>query len=148
MAITEGIKVTEYNSYSDIEPYFGITLQVSPHFGKIEDFLEEHGETFFDSVTRITSTSVHRGVSGKRAAFIREFRRASANSNTIETKLVISTSIFYNDYRVTTGFPSNLNEIEDSARSIMNRLHQEWGHQVRFELETHEAPYEESTSIF
>jgi hypothetical protein len=144
MALTEGLKVAEYNSYSDNEPYFGITLQVSPHFGRIEDFLEENGDTFFDSVTRIASTSVHRGVSGKRALFVREFRRASNLNNTIETKLIISTSVFYNDYRVTTGFPSNLHEIEDSARSIMDRLHQEWGHKVRFELETHEAPYEES----
>jgi hypothetical protein len=148
MAQTEGIKTSTHNPHGDTEPYFGITLQVSPHFGKIEDFLEVHGDTFFDSLTRISSTSVQRGVSGKRAAFVREFRRASSFNNTIETQLVLSTSVFYNDYRVTTGFPSTLSEIEDSARSIMERLHQEWGDKVRFELETHEAPYEETDSGF
>lgn len=146
MAFAEGLNVAEHAPHVDTEPYFGITLQVSPHFGDIKDFLEVHGDTFFDSVTRIASTSVQRGVSGKRAVFVREFRRASSFGNTIETQLVLSTSIFYNDYRVTTGFPSNLSEIEDSATSIMNRLHQEWGDKVRFELETHEAPYEESDS--
>jgi hypothetical protein len=148
MELTEGIKVSQYEPRVDTEPYFGITFKACPHFGKIEDFVAEHGETFYDSLIRIAGTSVQRGVSGKRAVFVREFRRAAGLGNTIETKIVVSTSVFYNDYRVTTGFPSTLSEIEDSARSIMERLHQEWGDKVRFELETHEAPYEETDSGF
>lgn len=144
IVLAEGMHVTKYNSHVDTEPYFGITLKATTHFGKIEDFAEEHGETFFDSILRIASTSVKRGVSGKRAIFVREFRRDPSFPNTVETQIVISTSVFYNDYRVTTGFPSTSHEIEEEAHNILARIAQEWGHQVQLEVEAHKAPYEES----
>lgn len=143
IVFTEGMHVTEHKSHVDTEPYFGITLKACPHFGKIEDFVAEHGEIFYDSLLRIAGTSVQRGVSGKRAVFVREFRRADGLGNTIETKIVLSTSVFYNDYRVTTGFPSTTSEIEEAARSIMDRLSQEWGDKIGFDLDIHEAPYTE-----
>jgi len=143
MADTEGLKVSSHLNVV-AEPYFGLTLKVTPHRGDIKDFVAEQGEIFFDSLMRVVSTSTHRGISGKRAAFVRALTRDHSSTNTIETKIVVSTSIFFNDYRVTTGFPCDSQELDSVAVDIMHRLSNDWGHLLAFDVDTHLSPYDES----
>lgn len=146
MEQSEGLKVAQHTPHDDATPYFGVTLGITPKYGKtLEDFIDEHGDSFFSSLLQITSVNTQRGVSGKRAVFVREFRKDDPfASDTLYTRIVISTSVFYNDYRVTTGFPSNQQELISTVQSIRQRLYDQWGHELDFQIDAVENPYEET----
>jgi hypothetical protein len=143
-ASAEGIKVAQHSN-SDNAPYFGLTIGITPTNESIEDFVENSGDDFFASILRITSFSTQRGVSGKRAVFVREFRRDDPFApETVYTKILVSTSVFFNDYRVTTGFPADQYELGYNVQSIVNRLEQEWGDRLDIDITGVLEPYEET----
>lgn len=158
MQTSEGIKLSAHSH--DCAPYFGITLKITSLMESIKDFTETCGDDFFLSLLRIVSSSTRRGVSGKRAVFVREFLPCvvSANdplrlygtpeNNTLETQIVISTSVFYNDYRVTTGFPADQQELNYDVQRMLSSLQDEWSNQLAIKMNGHVNPYEETVGTF
>lgn len=128
LADSEGIKLQNYEDSVDVAPYFGLTLRVQPE-GDLESFVEEQGDDFFDSVLKIVSKSNVRGVRGNRCAFVREFRAVNdaQYGKLLETKILVGTSVFFNDYRVTTGFPYDEESLDVATESIYNELCAQWG---------------------
>lgn len=141
----EGLKIKQYKKDKDSIPYFGLSLKFKPEDEDVEDFLAEDGDSFFNSILHYTSTSSKIGVSGERAVFIRQFR--SIEDNLMETKILVSTSIFYNDYRVTTGFPSDEFDLEDVTSKIFEQLRNQWGEKLNLEIEAFWNPYIENKAI-
>ena len=133
---TEDIKIA-YRDNEDVPPYFGLVLKFKPIHQTVEEFIDEEGDSFFDSLIQIVSSSSKRGISGKRAAFIREFRRLADPSlgEVMETKILISTNIFFNDYRVTVGYPSSEDEIEDVTGVIFEQILNQWDRQLKLEID-------------
>lgn len=140
---TEGINI-RYHGEDEAAPYFGLNLKFKPVSDELEDFVEESGDDFFSSILRAAATSTKRGLSGERAAFVREFRRSTLDGvDVMETKILISTSVFFNDYRVTVGFPQTELELEDVTAAIFNQLRSQWGQDVKLEVEAFFEPYTE-----
>ncbi len=134
------IKVRKHNDFEDeYFPYFGLTLKFKYRDGDLDDmrdFVEEEGDEFFNALIQTVTQSNVRKIRGNRGAFVREFRRVSdpVLGDVMETKIVVSTSIFYNDYRVTTGFPSNTTELEQVTEDIFRTIDTFWGDQLQIEI--------------
>ena len=80
----EGIKVALHCPSNETSPYFGLKLKVTLKNKTVEEFVQDYGDDFFASVLRVASFSTQRGISGKRAVFVREFRRDDVfDQNTI-----------------------------------------------------------------
>lgn len=147
LADTEGIKQRKHSDNDEYNTYFGLHLRFKNKVGSLEDFVEDEGDDFFDSLSKAVTTSNIRGISGHRGAFVREFRRVNDPylGEVMETKILVSTSVFYNDYRVTTGFPSDISELEDVTEEIFNKLEQIWGDDLQLEITPILVPSEENT---
>lgn len=134
------IKVRKHNDFeNEYFPYFGLTLKFKYRDGDLDDmkdFVEEEGDEFFNAVIQTVRQSNMSRIRGNRAVFVREFNRVSDPilGDVMETKIVVSTSIFYNDYRVTTGFPSNTTELEQVTEDIFKTLDTFWGDQLQIEI--------------
>jgi hypothetical protein len=146
---TENLNVRIHKEQEEVEPYFGITLKFQPR-DDLEAFIDNSGDDFFNSILRISATSTKRGVSGDRPVFVREFRRATDPilGDVMETQILISTSVFFNDYRVTVGFPGDEDEVENATESIFKQLRDNWGEQVKLDLEACFSPYSEEVNSF
>ena len=121
-------------------------LKFKPIADSIPDFIEENGDAFFDSIIGAVSVSSKRKMSGERACFVREFRIVEDDNfgEVLETKILVSTSIFFNDYRVTTGYPSTEIELDDEVtRLIFDKLSTEWCDQINLSIEASWNPYED-----
>lgn len=102
--------------------------------GDLKDFMEEEGDEFFDSLIKAVGYCDIRGVRGNRGAFVSNFELFQENGTEMwKSKILLSTSVFYNDYRVTTGFPFTDQEctsvLEDMYGKLVNQFND-----VEFEL--------------
>lgn len=104
------------NSY----PFIGLQLKVKPINNSVEQFKEEIGEDFFLFLINLFSNSVTTQHKGTRAVFIQNFNTIQTIEHGIllETKILLGTSIFYNDYRVTVNFPNSQEVLFDICKEF------------------------------
>ena len=123
-----GMRVALHSEDSDV---FGesssadlvvVNLSFKPT-GTLEEFVEESGDEFFDNLLKIVSYNDKRGLRGKRGVFVSEFARTNEDGvDVLSAKILLSTTVFYNDYRATVGYPSNQDEVDEVVEDIYNRL--------------------------
>jgi hypothetical protein len=87
-------------------PYFYMKLIIQSN--EFEDFFDDI-EDFSDALHNIVSYSKISQMRGKRGAWVSEYDvdQNHKYGKVITYDILISTSIFYNDYRVTTNFPNS-----------------------------------------
>lgn len=130
----EGLKITEHqtmddNEFDEVEPFFHFSLTFRPNNVSLKDFVESsEGDRLFDRILELVGRSSARGISGSRTAFVGEFNRKVTQSGTevMVSQVFVGTSVFFNDYRVTTNYPASQDEADKILESIFNTLRQEF----------------------
>lgn len=100
-----------------------IDLMVQPETS-LQEFVDEKGDEFFDELMAVLGYCDLRGIRGKRAVFVTEFKKTilGAGVEVLAAKVVLSTSVFYNDYRVTVAYPYAQDELDTVVENIYNRI--------------------------
>lgn len=124
LADSEGFAVTDLIKDDNKQPFFHLLLKVSPNNQSLREFMTSQGDSFFDTLIQMAGRSSKRKISGNRAAWVSEFR----NETTADGKpvwvadVLISRSIFFNDYRVSINYPSSEKEYSDFLDSWFESL--------------------------
>lgn len=107
-------------------PFIGLNLKFKPSDPKVElkSFIENHGEKFFDFLIQIIGYSNIKNHQGTRCAFIKNFYSTNTldYGELMETKILLGTSIFFNDYRVKTNFPNTQEVLLDICHDIYTNI--------------------------
>jgi hypothetical protein len=118
---SEGIKVrsaddADYNA----SPFFHIRLTVKSK-NDLQEFAANEGEAFFERVLGLYSHSDIAGNRGQRLAFVGPFQVEddAQKGEVLVSDALIGTSVFYNDYRVTVGYPSN----DDDYLAVVGQIY-------------------------
>lgn len=142
LADTEDIKLTLNTPFSTLAPYFYLKLIVKPSVA-LQQFAEsEEGESFFNKVLELAGHSDVRFKSGKRSAFIGAFSPITDNTLgvVLVSNILISTTVFYNDYRATCHFPESEEDHTEVVSRFFNVLHAAFPHiDLEISYETIEA---------
>lgn len=134
LADKEELKI-EYNDGAEPYPYWGINLTIHPNSGTVDEFVDNYGDDFFDSLKEILSYNTKRRVSGKRAIFVGSFEKITQHGfECLQSHILVSTSIFYNDFRITTGYPAGEDQLTKAANSVWKRLSDQWGSELEIAL--------------
>lgn len=131
---SEGLKITEHQTMDDsefdeVQPFFHFTLTFRPKHGDLKSFVEsDEADAFYDRVLALVGRSTTRGVSGVRTAFVGEFNRKTTASglDVMVSHVFVGTSVFFNDYRVTTNYPASQEEVDTILESIFTTLANEF----------------------
>lgn len=131
---SEGLKITEHQSmdasvFHDVQPFFHFTLTFRPKNGDLKSFVEsDEADRFYDRVLALVGHSYTRGVSGNRTAFVGEFNRQKTASglDVMVSHVFVGTSVFFNDYRVTTNYPASQEESDAILENVFTILAQEF----------------------
>jgi hypothetical protein len=137
---SEGIILTKHETPDDVSdtvpPFFHIKLTIQPDNQTLTDFAEsDYGNSFFDTLLELVGKSSVRRLSGNRIAFVGTFNKAvdAIIGEVFVSDLFIGTSVFFNDYRVTTNFPANESEESAVVEGIFRELTKEFP-DVKIEL--------------
>ncbi len=123
------IKTTEHSELDIMDStslmVFDVAISFEDH--DIHEFKEsKDGETFFDELLMVASKSEKRGVRGKRAAMLTQFelKQNDKGEDELQAKLIISKTVWYNDYRATLNYPDvdNPMEVKDLENELLNRM--------------------------
>jgi len=131
----DGLKLTYHTNNTlgnfmddeeEVGSYFAVKFIIQPE--DFAEFVAHNGDAFYDRVLELLSKSTARGVRGNRGAFLGEFNRENHADYgmVLVTQALISTTVFYNDYRATVGFPGTNAEVKDVVGSIYQTLVQEY----------------------
>lgn len=124
LAENEGIKLRfASNADSESSPFFHIRLTVKSS-NDLQDFVQNEGEAFFERVLSLYSRSEIAGNRGNRVAFVGPFEleNDAQKGEVLVSNGLIGTSVFYNDYRVTAGYPSTDNDFLEVVGGIYHEL--------------------------
>ena len=111
-----------------------IDLMVQPE-ASLQEFVDEKGDEFFDELMGVLGLCDLRGVRGQRAVFVTEFKKTILDGGVevLAAKILLSTSVFYNDYRVTVAYPHGQDELDAVVENIYNRISARFP-EVKFEI--------------
>ena len=131
---SEGLKITEHqtmddNEFDEVQPFFHFTLTFRPKSVDLKTFIEsEEANRLFDRTLELVGRSSTRGVSGNRTAFVGEFNRQVTGNglDVMVSHVFVGTSVFFNDYRVTTNYPASQDETDAILENIFNTLRNEF----------------------
>lgn len=130
---SEGLKITEYqsmdNAFNEVHPFFHFTLTFRPKTEDFQTFVEsDESDRLYDRILALVGRSYTRGVSGARTAFVGEFNRKTTASglDVMVSHVFVGTSVFFNDYRVTTNYPATQEESDSILESIFKTLSNEF----------------------
>lgn len=137
VSVIDDIKVKLNPSVSQVQEEAPSLLYVNflmkPE-GDLKDFIEEKGDEFFESLLKIVGYCDIRGARGNRGAFVSYFQLVQENGMELwKSKILLSTSVFYNDYRVTTGFPFTDEECTSVLEDMYSKLSNKFS-EIEFEL--------------
>lgn len=101
----------------------------------LQEFVDEKGDEFFDELMGVLGLCDLRGVRGQRAVFVTEFKKTILDGGVevLAAKILLSTSVFYNDYRVTVAYPHGQDELDTVVENIYNRISARFP-EVKFEI--------------
>lgn len=132
----EGLHLQYHDGDIDHEvPFFHLKLIAQPQ-GDLASFVANKGNDFFNFVLKTVGRSEVRFVRGNRAAFVGEFTKQVDPDfgEVMVSNILIGTSVFYNDYRVTTNFPASQNELEVVVGDIFTSITQAYP-ELKVEIE-------------
>lgn len=127
---SEDIKYTmntvsgNYPVSDEVEPFFYVKLVAKPDVSLKEFAQGSRADAFFEKVLELAGRSNTRYKSGNRTAFLSSFNK-EVDPNVGEVMvghLLIGTSVFYNDYRVTVNYPSVDVEYTEVLKSLFEGL--------------------------
>jgi hypothetical protein len=100
-----------------------IDFMVQPETS-LQEFVDDKGDEFFDELMGVLGYCDLRGVRGKRAVFVTEFKKTvlAGGVEVLAAKILLSTSVFFNDYRVTVAYPHEQDELDTVVENIYNRI--------------------------
>lgn len=109
-------------------PFIGLNLKFKPSDMTIKDWADKDGETFFDFLIDIIGNSNIKNHKGTRCAFIKNFYSTTTMEygELLETKILLGTSIFFNDYRVKTNFPNTQEVLLNICHDIYEQILQKF----------------------
>lgn len=101
-------------------PYIGMTLKILPSNQDLSSFSKLEGEKFFSYLISIIGHSEMPNQRGTRCAFIQNFKQNKTLEfgDVFESKILLGTSIFFNDYRVKTNYPNCHEVLFDICQKI------------------------------
>lgn len=105
---SESINIVYNQSFpEDTAPYFYLKLTIRPDIDFKEFAVGTQGYDFFNKVLELAGHSNVRFKSGNRTAFVSAFEKVTDENlgEVLVSNILIGTSVFYNDYRVTLDFP-------------------------------------------
>lgn len=108
-------------------PFFHLKFVAQPETS-IHHFVSTQGDELFNFLLQTFGKSNIRFARGNRGAFVGRFTKETDPDygDVIVSDILISTSIFYNDYRVTANYPVTQNELElvvgDIYQAINNQF--------------------------
>lgn len=121
-------------------PFIGLNLKFKPSDPDldIKTFVTNEGEEFFDFLIDIIGNSNIKNHKGTRCAFIKNFYTTSSidYGELCETKILLGTSIFFNDYRVKTNFPNTQEVLLDICHDIYEQILNRFPH-LEIELQSY-----------
>lgn len=119
-------------------PFIGLNLKFKPSSMSIKDWVDQDGEKFFDFLIDIIGNSKIKNHKGTRCAFIKNFYTTSTMDygELLETKILLGTSIFFNDYRVKTNFPNTQEVLLNICHDIYEQILNEFPH-LEVELQSY-----------
>lgn len=130
---SEGLKITEHQTMDDefdeVQPFFHFSLTFRPKSEDLQTFVEsDEADRFYERVLALVGRSYTRGISGARTAFVGEFNRKTTSSglDVMVAHVFVGTSVFFNDYRVTTNYPASQEEADTILESIFTTLSNEF----------------------
>lgn len=111
-------------------PYIGMTLKVLPNNQNLAEFAKHEGESFFSFLINAVGNSDMPNQKGTRCAFIQNFQNKNTleYGNIFESKILLGTSIFFNDYRVKTNFPNSHESLFDICKRLYESILQKFPH--------------------
>jgi hypothetical protein len=132
-------RMYNFNDLEDIDSYLSITNykdfdNEDEDVGESEDFLhfkltvqkdgmDEIKEEFLSELFRLVTNSDKRGIRGKRLAFVQDFEeKSSPYGDVLTSNILINKNIFFNDYRVTSGYPNTVKEESQLLEYIFQQL--------------------------
>lgn len=127
---SESLKITEHqtmddNEFDEVAPFFHFTLTFRPKNGDLATFVQSpESDRLYEQILALVGRSSTRGVSGSRTAFVGEFNRKTTASGleVMVAHVFVGTSVFFNDYRVTTNFPASQDEADTILENIFTSL--------------------------
>lgn len=130
LQISEGLKITKHpamddNDSDEVQPFFHFTLTFRPKNGDLKNFIESsEADQLYERILGLTGRSVTRYISGSRTAFVGGFNRKVTPSGleVMTSHIFVGTSVFFNDYRVTTNYPSSQEEVDANLENIFSTL--------------------------
>ena len=137
IADTDGLKIQSRppvcdTPFEDISPIFHITLTFCPKNIDFETFVSSsESDRLYDRLLQWAgnvSPGYSGRLSGARTAFVGEFNRRISNSgrDVMTSHIFVGTSIFYNDYRLSTNYPCSPEEVAIMLGGLFNDLAHEF----------------------
>lgn len=134
LELSEGIVINHHQSlnnpeFDETQPFFHFSISFRPKHVSLQSFIEsEESDKFYDKILSLVGHSYTRGISGNRTAFVGEFNRKATLSGieVMSSEVFVGTSVFFNDYRVTTNYPSSQEELDVILENIFNQLTKEF----------------------
>lgn len=131
---SEGLKITQHqtmddNEFDEVQPFFHFTLTFRPKNGDLKAFVESpQADSLYERLLELVGRSVTRGVAGTRTAFVGEFNRKITHSGleVMVSHVFVGTSVFFNDYRVTTNYPASQDEADTILEKVFTTLSTEF----------------------
>lgn len=123
------VKTTEHSDLDLMDStslmVFDVKLSIENH--DLHEFKEsKEAEVFFDDLLLGASKSDKRGVRGKRAVMLTQFEmnQNDQGQDELQAKLIVSKTVWYNDYRATLNFPDveNSFELKDLENEFLNKM--------------------------
>lgn len=126
---SEDIKFSINNGHStndldEVAPFFYVKLIAKPDVALNSFVQSPEGDRFFDTVLALAGRSTTRFKSGVRTAFVSSFNKETDPDvgDVMVGHILIGTSVFYNDYRVTVNYPSVDEEYTETLKGIFEGL--------------------------
>lgn len=113
-----------YPDAQDVEPFFYVKLVAKPDVS-LQEFKDSvRANAFFETILALAGRSDTRYKSGNRTAFLSSFNKESDPNvgDVMVGHLLIGTSVFYNDYRVTVNYPSIDVEYTEVLKALFEGL--------------------------
>lgn len=133
------LNLTDHYPDSNYAPYFNLKIIIQPHDKDTSYFYDEEINDFYNCLLTIIGNSDFYNFKGDRPVFIGEMHEQQDPhyGNVLKGDILVGTSIFYNDYSVTTHFPETDSEHKKVVESIYYKILEQYPQlHVSLEYET------------
>lgn len=138
LSTLESSCITEehYECSTSNDEYFSFTIKISlPRNMNPREFsVSSLADQVFDKILTTSSLS-NRYPTGKRAIFLSNFEYTQSHEKIFQSEIILSKTVFYNDYRAVINTPKNLLEKEKIRNNLVQKLNNEFANNgLSFEI--------------